>query len=164
VGVNGLQDAVCPTLGCPDLLKTLSGANKCAVRIDKGETPPAEAFWSITMYDKNHFFVPNPINCYTVRSRNRFKTNPDGSIDLYIQRDLPGKDKEQKLLPGPADEFVLMVRMYCPKETPRSIDPLRSDELVISSHSPPPGLVIRSQTTSLPRSLEWRRAPHSRAV
>jgi hypothetical protein len=53
------------------------------------------------MYDKNYFFVPNPINCFKVSSRNRFKTKPGGSIGLYIQRDSPGKDREQKWLPGP---------------------------------------------------------------
>jgi hypothetical protein len=73
------------------------------------------------MYDKDYFFVPNPIKRYTVSSRDKFKTNADGSIDLYIQHDSPGKDKEQNWLPAPSNEFVLMMRMYWPKEKPPSI-------------------------------------------
>jgi hypothetical protein len=91
------------------------------MRFEKGQLPPAKGFWSITMYDDQYFFVPNPINRYTVSSRSKFKTNPDGSIDLYIQKDSPGKDKEQNWLPAPADEFVLMMRLYWPKENPPSI-------------------------------------------
>jgi hypothetical protein len=121
LGANRVQDAVYPTSEGPDLLKKYSGANKYMMRFNKGELPPANAFWSITMYDKNYFFVPNPINRYTVSSRNKFKTNPDGSIDLYIQNESPGKDKESNWLPAPKDEFVLMMRLYWPSEKAPSI-------------------------------------------
>jgi hypothetical protein len=121
LGANRPQDAVYPTSEGPDLLKKYNGANRYVMRFNKGELPPVNGFWSITMYDKDYFFVPNPINRYTVSQRNKFKTNPDGSIDLYIQKDSPGKDKEQNWLPAPADEFVLMMRLYWPKENPPSI-------------------------------------------
>ena len=119
-GRNRIQDAVYPTSEGPDLLKKYSGANKYVAHFNKGELPPANAFWSITMYDKDYFFVPNAINRYTVSSRNKFKTNADGSIDLYVQNESPGKDKESNWLPAPKDEFVLMMRLYWPKETPPS--------------------------------------------
>lgn len=51
-----------------------------------------------------------------VRARNTLKTNADGSTDLYIQADSPGKDKESNWLPAPKDDFVLMTRMYCPRK------------------------------------------------
>ena len=121
LGANRPQDAVYPTSEGPDLLKKYSGANKYVMHFDKGELPPVNAFWSITMYDKDYFFVPNPINRYTVSSRNKFKTNADGSVDLYIQNESPGKDKESNWLPAPKDEFVLMMRLYWPKEKPPSI-------------------------------------------
>ncbi|HTN48003.1 MAG TPA: DUF1254 domain-containing protein [Burkholderiaceae bacterium] len=121
LGANRPQDAVYPTSEGPELIKKYSGANRYVAHFGKGELPPANAFWSITMYDKDYFFVPNPINRYTVSSRNKFKTNPDGSIDLYIQHDSPGKDKETNWLPAPADAFVLMMRLYWPKEKPPSI-------------------------------------------
>jgi len=121
LGANRIQDAVYPTSEGPDLLKKFSGANKYVAHFNKGEMPPANAFWSITMYDKDYFFVPNSLNRYTVSSRDKFKANADGSVDLYIQKDSPGKDREQNWLPAPADEFVLMMRLYWPKENPPSI-------------------------------------------
>ena len=121
LGANRPQDAVYPTSEGPDLLKKYSGANKYVAHFNKGELPPANAFWSITMYDKDYFFVPNPINRYTVSSRNKFKLNADGSVDLYIQKESPGKDKEQNWLPAPAREFVLMMRLYWPSEKAPSI-------------------------------------------
>jgi hypothetical protein len=121
LGANRPQDAVYPTSEGPDILKKFSGANNYVAHFNKGEMPPANAFWSITMYDKDYFFVPNAINRYTLSSRNKFKTNPDGSVDLYIQKDSPGKDKEQNWLPAPADAFVLMMRLYWPSEKAPSI-------------------------------------------
>ncbi len=121
LGANRPLDAVYPTSEGPDILKKYSGANKYAAHFNKGEMPPANAFWSITMYDKDYFFVPNPINRYTVSSRNKFKTNADGSVDLYFQHDSPGKDRQENWLPAPTGEFVLMMRLYWPKETPPSL-------------------------------------------
>jgi hypothetical protein len=45
----------------------------------------------------------------------------DGSIDLSVQNESPGKDKESNWLPAPKDEFALMMRLYWPKENPPSI-------------------------------------------
>ena len=121
LGANRPQDAVYPTSEGPGLVKKYSGANKYVAHFNKGDMPPAIGFWSITMYDKDYFFVPNPINRYTVSSRNKLKTNPDGSVDLYVQKDSPGKDNEQNWLPAPADEFVLMMRLYWPSEKAPSL-------------------------------------------
>jgi hypothetical protein len=93
------------------------------MHFNKGEMPPAEGFWSVVMYDKDYFFVPNAINRYTVSSRTKFKTNADGSVDVYIQHESPGKDKEVNWLPAPADTFVLMMRLYWPSaKAPSLID------------------------------------------
>jgi hypothetical protein len=121
LGANRLQDAVYPTSTGPDILKKYSGEHRYVMHFAKGELPPARAFWSITMYDKDYFFVPNLINRYTVSSRNKFRTNADGSVDLYIQNESPGKDKEDNWLPSPTGEFVLMMRLYWPNEKPPTI-------------------------------------------
>jgi hypothetical protein len=63
----------------------------------------------------------NPIKRYTLSSRNKFVTNPDGSVDLYLQADSPGKAKEANWLPAPKAKFIPMLRLYWPKETPTSI-------------------------------------------
>jgi hypothetical protein len=121
LGANRPQDAVYPTSEGPDILKKYSGDKKYVMHFEKGELPPVDGFWSLTMYDANYFFVPNPINRYTVSQRNRLKANADGSVDLYVQNESPGKDKEQNWLPAPKDKFVLMMRLYWPKEKPPSI-------------------------------------------
>jgi len=121
LGANRPQDAVYPTSEGPHILKKYSGANKYVLHFNKGELPPVDGFWSLTMYDANYFFVPNPINRYTVSQRNKFKANADGSIDIYIQNESPGKSKEQNWLPAPKDQFILMMRLYWPTEKPPSL-------------------------------------------
>jgi hypothetical protein len=73
------------------------------------------------MIDDGWWFVPNPLNKFTVSARNDLKYNADGSVTLYFQHDSPGKDKEANWLPAPTGDFVLMLRMYWPKEKGMSI-------------------------------------------
>ena len=42
-------------------------------------------------------------------------------MTLYIQNESPGKDKEANWLPAPKGKFVLMMRLYWPKEKDPSI-------------------------------------------
>jgi hypothetical protein len=66
----------------------------------------------------------SPFRCSSKRQvapRLPSKANSDGSIDLYIQKDNPGSDKESNWLPAPAGKFILMLRMYWPNESDPSI-------------------------------------------
>ncbi|HEY7205007.1 MAG TPA: DUF1254 domain-containing protein [Methylomirabilota bacterium] len=121
LGANRPQDAIYPTSEKDATGQPYDGANRYVVRFAKGQLPPVNAFWSITMYNAEYFFVDNPLNRYTLSSRNALKANPDGSVDLYIQKDSPGPDKESNWLPAPAGKFVLMMRLYWPKEKAPSI-------------------------------------------
>lgn len=121
LGANRPQDAVYPTSEADADSKPYSGANKYVVHFPKGQTPPVDAFWSITMYNGDYFFVDNPLNKYTVSPRNNLKYNADGSLDIYIQNEPPGKDREANWLPAPKDKFILMLRLYWPKEKDPSI-------------------------------------------
>ena len=121
LGANRPQDALYPTSEGPDIVKKYTGAKKYVMRFEKGQLPPVDGFWSLTMYDAAYFFVDNPLNRYTLSQRNKLKANADGSIDLYIQNESPGKDKESNWLPAPKDQFILMMRLYRPKEKPPSI-------------------------------------------
>ena len=92
----------------------------------KGTLPPVNAFWSVTMYGgKSQLLIENPINRYLINSPMLpgMKTNPDGSLTLFIQKDSPGKDKEPNWLPAPNGTIYLVMRLYWPKETPPSILP-----------------------------------------
>jgi len=121
LGANRPQDAVYPTSEGPDLIKKYSGAKKYVLHFKKGELPPVDGFWSLTMYDASYFFVPNPLKRYTLSQRDKLKPNHDGSVDLYIQNESPGKARQSNWLPAPADTFILMMRLYWPKEKPPSI-------------------------------------------
>ena len=117
-------DAVYPYTTVDNSGKTLNGANKYTLTFAKGETPPVNGFWSITMYEVESdgwWFVPNPLNKFTVSARNNLKYNADGSVTLYFQNESPGKDKEANWLPAPKGEFIPMLRMYWPKDTAPSI-------------------------------------------
>jgi len=122
LGANRPQDAIYPTSQKDSDGHEYDGASKKYVmHFNKGDLPPVDGFWSLTMYDKDYFFVPNPLNRYTLSARNKFNMNPDGSVDLYLQADSPGKAKEANWLPAPKAQFIPMLRLYWPKETPPSI-------------------------------------------
>jgi len=121
LGANRPEDAVYPTSEENAEGTPYSGGHKYVMHFDKGQLPPVKGFWSLTMYDAEYFFVENPLNRYTLSQRNELTTNADGSVDLYIQNESPGKDKESNWLPAPADKFILMLRLYWPEETPPSI-------------------------------------------
>ena len=91
--------------------------NKYTLTFKKEEIPPVNAFWSLTMYDKDAFLVDNPINRYALGDRSGMKSGNDGSLTLFIQSDSPGKDKESNWLPPDTqDEFKLALRLYAPKK------------------------------------------------
>ena len=119
LGANRPQDAIYPTSEEDADGNPYDGAHKYVMHFPKGQMPPAKAFWSLTMYNAEYFFVTNPLNRYTLSSRSKFKPNKDGSVDLYIQHESPGKDKEANWLPAPKDKFVLMLRLYWPVEPPQ---------------------------------------------
>lgn len=121
LGANRPQDAVYPTSEGPTILGTYDGTKKYVLHFPKGQLPPAKGFWSLTMYDKDYFFVENPLNRYSISARQALKTNADGSVDLLIQNESPGADKESNWLPAPKDTFILMMRLYWPQETNPSI-------------------------------------------
>ena len=121
LGANRPQDAVYPISLKDADGRDYDGANNYVVRFPAGQLPPAQGFWSITMYDVNYFFVANPINRYSISERQDLKRNADGSVDLYVQHDSPGADKELNWLPAPAGKFILMMRLYWPDESEPSI-------------------------------------------
>jgi hypothetical protein len=121
LGANRPQDAIYPVSQKDAEGRKYNGANKYVMRFAEGQLPPAHGFWSLTMYDSKWFFVNNPINRYAISPRQNLKPNPDGSTDLYIQKESPGADKESNWLPAPADDFILLLRLYWPDESDPSI-------------------------------------------
>ncbi|UFX42473.1 DUF1254 domain-containing protein [Bradyrhizobium sp. 41S5] len=127
LGANLPEDAVYPLNLGDETGKPLDGASKYALHFDKGNTPPARAFWSITLYDAEGFQVGNILNRFAVSSWMPFKYNADGSLDLYFQNESPGEEKEANWLPAPKGAFNLTMRLYSP-----------SSEALTGKWSPPP--------------------------
>lgn len=93
--------------------------NRYVLTFPAGQLPPANAFWSVTMYDgKTQLLVDNPLNRYLINSPmlSELKKNSDGSLTLYLQKDSPGKDKEPNWLPAPDGPIYVVMRLYWPKK------------------------------------------------
>jgi hypothetical protein len=115
LGANLPEDAIYPVNLADESGKPLDGANKYTLHFDKGDTPPADAFWSVTLYDSEGFQVANPLNRFNLASWMPLKYNADGSLDLYFQNENPGADKEANWLPAPKGAFNLLMRLYAPR-------------------------------------------------
>jgi hypothetical protein len=115
LGANLPEDAVYPLNIADATGKPLDGTGNYTLHFAKGELPPTSAFWSVTLYDNDGFQVANPLNRFALSSWMPFKTNDDGSLDLYFQNASPGADKEANWLPAPKGPFTLTMRIYAPK-------------------------------------------------
>src|SRR5262249_7570901 len=108
LGANVPEDAVYPLSYIDGDGTPYDGSNRYVLRFENDKQPPAEAFWSLTLYDSEGFQVPNALNRFAVGnhfSDNRLTLNADGSLDLYVQNEPPGPDKESNWLPAPKGPF-----------------------------------------------------------
>ena len=91
----------------------LLGTNTYAITFPPGQTPPVRGFWSLTLYDDKHLFHPNPLNRYSLGTKNQtLKRNVDGSLTLYAGMNNPGSAREANWLPAPEGTFSLYIRAY----------------------------------------------------
>jgi hypothetical protein len=116
IGANPPEDAVYMSSEADSSGGSLSGSSGYRMHFDASELPPVRAFWSVTAYDESGYFIPNPIDRYAIGDRDKLKFNPDGSLDLYIQSEDPGADRESNWLPSGAGPFNLTIRLYWPKD------------------------------------------------
>lgn len=98
--------------------RQLDGRNTYTICFRKQDLPPVDAFWSITLYYEKGFLVPNAIGRHSIGDRTPGITyGPDGSLRLIIQSSDPGPEKRSNWLPAPNEPFMLMMRLYRPKES-----------------------------------------------
>ncbi len=68
----------------------LNSGSRYAVTFPRNGTPPVNGFWSLSIYNEHHFFVANPINRFSVGTKNKdLRPNADGSLTIYVQADEP---------------------------------------------------------------------------
>jgi hypothetical protein len=119
IGANSREEALYPIYEKDSSGQALDGSKaKYTLHFAKGEFPPVNAFWSLTMYNlPQQLLVKNPINRYLINSPMlpQLKLDADGGLTMYIQADAPGTDKESNWLPAPSGLFMLAMRYYLPK-------------------------------------------------
>jgi hypothetical protein len=115
LGENLPQDAVYPSLSTDSDGRPLDGNSSYVLHFDKDKFPPVDAFWSVTAYDTEGYFIPNALNRLALGDRDKLVANSDGSLDLYIQANTPGSEREANWLPVDKKPFTLLMRLYSPK-------------------------------------------------
>jgi hypothetical protein len=117
LGILPSEDAVYLSAVRDSAGDSFQGSKRYTMHFAKGQTPPVRAFWSLTVYDDQGYFAANSIKRFAIGDRDALKFNADGSLDLYIQHDSPGGDKESNWLPAPSTGFGfnLALRMYWPE-------------------------------------------------
>jgi hypothetical protein len=119
IGANSKEEALYPLYEKDSSGHPLDGSKaRYTLHFNKGEYPPVNAFWSLTMYGlPQQLLVENPINRYLINSPMMpdLKLDAEGGLTIYIQAESPGKDKEPNWLPAPRTPFMLAMRYYFPK-------------------------------------------------
>jgi hypothetical protein len=127
LGANPPEDAVYLNCFKEPTGKPLEGAYR--IHFEKSELPPVHAFWSITVYDADGYFIRNAAGRHAIGDRDPLRFNPDGSLDLYLQSEVPDGNRSN-WLPTPASgPFNLSFRLYWPKR-----------EILDGKWTPPPVL------------------------
>jgi hypothetical protein len=120
VGLGALpkEDAVYPSAFVDSTGTALDGDHKYVMHFAQDQLPPSAAnVWSISPY-RDNFYVKNALNRYGILSSMPLKYSPDGSLDVYLQKDSPGEDKESNWLPiPPSGSYNVTVRVYQPKQS-----------------------------------------------
>jgi len=116
LGVNAPEDAIFMAAHFDGGGQRLDGTHRYVLHFDSGNAPPADGFWSLSLYNDKQRFVANPLNRYNIGNSGELRTNPDGSVDIYIQNADPGTDKNSNWLPAPNSGFNLILRVYWPKQ------------------------------------------------
>jgi hypothetical protein len=95
----------------------LNSAKSYTVTFAAGQEPPVNGFWSLSIYDEDHFFTQNDLNRYSLGTKNAdLQRNQDGSLTLYVSATPPDDAPRSNWLPAPDGTFSLYIRAYWGKE------------------------------------------------
>jgi hypothetical protein len=117
LGTNLMEDAIYPEAVTDGDGEPFSGQRKYILHFNKGQYPPARAFWSFTIYGSDNYIVPNVFKRYSLSSLDNLRFNSDGSLDLYIQNEIPGGKKNSNWLPTSRGFFTIQARIYWPENS-----------------------------------------------
>ncbi len=110
------QEAVYPAILTADG-EPMNANHDYVIRMAADELPPAEAFWSFTLYDtENGFFMPNDRKKYSVGENGGMQLNEDGGIEIYIAAEKPEGVPVENWLPLNRGDYGIdvILRLYVP--------------------------------------------------
>jgi hypothetical protein len=99
--------------------RPLEGNRRYTITFDLKDLPPVTEFWELPVYDSAGYFIPNPINRYSVTSyqlaADAFATK-GGKVTFYFQPERPSSPEQARnWLPTARDDrFQLAARYYGP--------------------------------------------------
>jgi len=118
LGANTRPETVYPIAVADVNGRPLSGRHRYTIRFPRGQLPPANAFWSVTIYNKQRYLVPNPIDRYAIGDRTKgLRRGRDGSLTIYVQHARPRGARAANWLPAPSGRFRLAMRIYEPRRS-----------------------------------------------
>jgi hypothetical protein len=96
--------------------RALDARHRYRLTLPRG-APPAEAFWSLSLYqatvDGGLYFADNELHRYALGSTTPdLQRRKDGVLEISIQRERPAD--VANWLPAPSGRFALMMRAYLP--------------------------------------------------
>ncbi|WP_220039842.1 DUF1214 domain-containing protein [Nonomuraea aridisoli] len=94
----------------------LNGSRTYTMHFEAGQLPPVRGFWSLTVYNKHHFFHPNELDRFSLGTKNKnLAYGQDGSLTLTVGGEAPSDPAlHANWLPAPDEEFTLYLRAYWP--------------------------------------------------
>ena len=99
--------------------EALDGSRRYTMRFEADALPPADAFWSVTLYGADRFLHPNALGRHAIGDRTPgLRRDADGGLRLVFSHDRPADDANW--LPTPAGRFYLILRLYHPREEARA--------------------------------------------
>lgn len=115
LGANPPEDAVYPVLLADADGDPIRGEQSYTIHFDHDRLPPVDAFWSITMYDAEGFQAANELDRFAIGDRDPLVYNADGSLDIVIQHENPGPERQANWLPAPNGPLGITMRLYAPR-------------------------------------------------
>ena len=116
LGANPVEESLYPNLSLDAHGEALHGSRRYALRFAPGAYPPADAFWSLTVYDRDGFPVANEIERHALGSRDELEVDVDGSLEILLAHERPADRALANWLPVPEGDFVVTLRLYLPRE------------------------------------------------
>lgn len=115
---NSKEEAVYVTYFVDSAGAPLHGSHCYQLRLEPGQYPPVNAFWSLTLYElPASLLYANPLNRYLINSPMlpELEKDADGGLTMHVQNASPDGDGEANWLPAPPGPFWVALRLYWPK-------------------------------------------------